>query len=116
MLNLASFSWRERNRIIIQINKKCSYGLTAWWSIVGTSLEHPASRSAAKKWSEEMKYTYVSVPHDIEKGIVEAANYADRISDTTRVVTIVHASPITGMGTEISEISRIVRKKLLQHS
>ena len=41
-------------------------------SIVGTSLEHPASRSAAKKWSEEMKYTYVSVPHDIEKGIVEA--------------------------------------------
>ena len=80
-------------------------------SIVGTSLEHPASRSAAKKWSEEMKYTYVSVPHDIEKGIVEAANYADRISDTTRVVTIVHASPVTGMGTKISEISRIVRKK-----
>ena len=64
-----------------------------------------------KKWSEEMKYTYVSVPHDIEKGIVEAANYADRISDTTRVVTIVHASPVTGMGTKISEISRIVRKK-----
>ena len=77
-------------------------------SIVGTSLEPPASRSAAKKWSEEMKYTYVSVPHDIEKGIVEAANYADRISDTTRVVTIVHASPVTGMGTKISEISIIV--------
>ena len=51
------------------------------------------------------------MPHDIEKGIVEAANYADRISDTTRVVTIVHASPVTGMGTKISEISRIVRKK-----
>ena len=80
-------------------------------SVVGTSLEHPASRSAAKKWSNEMDYTYLSVPHSVETGTVNPKNYADKISDTTRVVTIVHASPVTGMGTKIKEISKIVRQK-----
>ena len=80
-------------------------------SIVGTSLEHPASRSAAKKWSNEMKYTYLSVPHCVKTGTVDPKNYAGKISDTTRVVTIVHASPVTGMGTKIKEISKIVRQK-----
>ncbi len=80
-------------------------------SIVGTSLEHPASRSAAKKWSTEMKYTYLSVQHNFQTGTVDPNKYADKISDVTRVVTIIHASPVTGMGTKIKEISNIVRHK-----
>ena len=80
-------------------------------SIVGTSLEHPASRSAAKKWAGEMKYTYFNVPHNVEMGTVDPEAYANHISETTRVVTIVHASPVTGMGTKIREISKIVRQK-----
>jgi selenocysteine lyase/cysteine desulfurase len=78
-------------------------------SVLGTTLEHPASRSAARRWAEVAGKPYVAVPHDDAMGSVEAYAYAERVTPDTRLVTIVHASPVTGMATPMAEIAAAVR-------
>lgn len=78
-------------------------------NVVGTSLEHPASRSAAKRWAKIAGKEYVSVPHDNETGSVDAEAYAKYVTPDTRVATIIHTSPVTGMGVDIASISATIR-------
>ncbi len=78
--------------------------------VIGTSLEHPASRSAAKRWAKIAGKEYVSVSHNDETGSVEAADYARLVTPDTRVATIIHTSPVTGMGVDVGAISAEIRK------
>lgn len=78
-------------------------------TVIGTTLEHPASRSAARHWAEIVGAPYVAVPHDDATGSVEPEAYAAHVTPDTRVATIVHASPVTGMGTPLAEIAAAVR-------
>ncbi|HBM68647.1 MAG TPA: nitrogen fixation protein NifS, partial [Rhodobacteraceae bacterium] len=66
---------------------------------------HPASRSAAKHWAKATNRPYISVLHNQETGAVEAANYAAHVTPDTRVATILHTSPVTGMGMDVAAIS-----------
>jgi len=79
--------------------------------IVGSSLEHPASRSAAKRWAQISGLEYVEVPHNNITGSVTAIDYEDHIDAQTVVVTIIHTSPITGISVDITAISKVIRKK-----
>ena len=77
--------------------------------VLGSSVEHPATRSAARHWAGILGKTYVSVAHDDEKGLATAEAYAAQVTPDTRVVTILHTSPVTGMGMNIAAIARAVR-------
>lgn len=79
-------------------------------SVIGTTLEHPASRSAAQRWAKIAGKDYIAVPHDNDTGSVEADDYAAMVRPDTRVATIVHTSPVTGMGTDVAAISRAIRE------
>ncbi len=78
-------------------------------NIIGSTLEHPASRSAAVKWAERTGKRYISVKHNNETGSVDAADYANLLTANTRVATIVQTSPVTGMGVDVKAISRTIR-------
>lgn len=78
-------------------------------SVIGTTLEHPASRSAAQRWAKIARKPYISVPHNDETGSVEAADYAALVQPDTRVATILHTSPVTGMGVDVAAISQAIR-------
>jgi len=78
-------------------------------SVIGTTLEHPASRSAAIRWARVAGKEYISVPHDNDTGSVEAEAYAALVQPDTRVATIIHTSPVTGMGVDIAAISKAIR-------
>lgn len=78
-------------------------------SVIGTTLEHPASRSAAQRWAKIAKKEYISVPHDNETGAVEAADYAALVRPDTRVATILHTSPVTGMGVDVAAVAAAIR-------
>ncbi len=78
-------------------------------NVVGTTLEHPASRSAAKRWAKIAGKDYIAVPHDNETGSVEAEDYARYVTPQTRVATIIHTSPVTGMAVDISRVSAAIR-------
>lgn len=77
--------------------------------VVGTTLEHPASRSAAQRWAKVAGKNYLPVPHDDATGSVTAEAYAQVVTPQTRVATIIHTSPVTGMGVDVGAISKAIR-------
>ncbi|WP_170365238.1 aminotransferase class V-fold PLP-dependent enzyme [Ruegeria arenilitoris] len=77
--------------------------------VIGSSIEHPASRSAARRWAGLAGLDYVNVPHNDATGLVTAADYAAHMTPDVAVATILHASPVTGMGMDVAEISRAIR-------
>lgn len=77
--------------------------------IIGSSIEHPSSRSAAKHWAETLGMTYVDVPHDVQSGTVTAGDYAALMTPDVTVATILHASPVTGIGIDVIGIAKAIR-------
>ncbi len=78
--------------------------------VLGATLEHPATRSAAHHWAEVAGKPHILVPHDDATGTVGAAAYAPQITPDTRVATILHTSPVTGMGMDVASIAAEIRK------
>ena len=77
--------------------------------VIGSSIEHPASRSAAIRWAGIAGLDYVNVPHNDATGMVTAADYAELMTPDVTVATILHASPVTGMGMDVAAISAAIR-------
>lgn len=78
--------------------------------VLGSSLEHPASRSAARRWAEIAGLDYVNVRHDDATGTVSAAAYAAHVTPDTAVATILHTSPVTGMGVDVAAVAKAIRE------
>lgn len=78
--------------------------------VLGSTLEHPASRSACNRYAPLSDKTHVLVAHDDAAGSVDAAAYAPQITPDTRVATILHTSPVTGMGVDVAAIAAEIRK------
>ncbi|MDC1118459.1 aminotransferase class V-fold PLP-dependent enzyme [Alphaproteobacteria bacterium] len=77
--------------------------------VLGSTIEHPATRSACTRWAPISGKEHVLITHDDAKGLVTADAYASHISKVTRVATILHTSPVTGMGMDVAAIAKTVR-------
>lgn len=77
--------------------------------ILGSTVEHPATRSAAQHWAKITGLPYVSIIHDDAMGLVDAEAYTAQVRSDTKVVTIIHTSPVTGMGMDLPGIVNAVR-------
>lgn len=78
-------------------------------TVLGSTLEHPASRSACEKWAKVANKPYILAKHNNETGSVTAEDYLAHIQPDTRVATILHTSPVTGMGVDVGKISKAIR-------
>ncbi|MBK1636783.1 aminotransferase class V-fold PLP-dependent enzyme [Rhodovulum adriaticum] len=78
--------------------------------VLGSTLEHPASRSAANRYAPLSGKAHVLVAHDDATGSVDAAAYVPDLTPDTQVATILHTSPVTGMGVDIAAIAAEIRK------
>ena len=78
--------------------------------VLGSTLEHPASRSAAEHWASETWLSHVLVPHDDATGTVTADHYRSEITADTAVATIIHCSPVTGMDVDVAGIANAIRE------
>jgi cysteine desulfurase/selenocysteine lyase len=52
---------------------------------------------------------YVCLPHDDATGCVTVEDYRPHITPDTVVATIVHTSPVTGMGVDVGAIAKAIR-------
>ncbi|WP_112322128.1 aminotransferase class V-fold PLP-dependent enzyme [Oceanibium sediminis] len=77
--------------------------------VLGSTLEHPASRSACARWAGIAGKPHVLVPHDNATGTVTAADYRKHLTPDVRVATIIHTSPVTGMGVDVAAIAAEIR-------
>lgn len=78
--------------------------------VLGSTLEHPATRSAARHWAEVAGKEHVLVAHDDATGSVGPEQYVPEITSDTRVATILHTSPVTGMGVDVKAVAAEIRK------
>ncbi|MCV2887495.1 aminotransferase class V-fold PLP-dependent enzyme [Ruegeria aquimaris] len=77
--------------------------------VLGTTLEHPASRSACDRWARVAGQRHVLVAHDDATGTVTPEAYAAAVTPDTVVATVVHTSPVTGMGVDLEGIVAAIR-------
>ena len=77
--------------------------------VLGSTVEHPATRSACARWAQVSQKTHILIAHDDARGLVTAADYEAQVTADTRVATILHTSPVTGMGMDVAAISKAIR-------
>ena len=78
-------------------------------SVIGSTLEHPATRSACTRWAKVAGKPYVQVKHSDTTGTVTAEDYIPHLTPDIRVATILHTSPVTGMGVDVESIAAAIR-------
>ncbi|MCM2562274.1 aminotransferase class V-fold PLP-dependent enzyme [Lutimaribacter sp. EGI FJ00015] len=78
--------------------------------VIGSTLEHPASRSAARLWADRSGREYIAVAHDDATGTVTADHYRPHLRPDLAVATIIHTSPVTGMGVDVAGIAAAIRE------
>ncbi|MFK8083290.1 MAG: aminotransferase class V-fold PLP-dependent enzyme [Granulosicoccus sp.] len=77
--------------------------------VLGSTLEHPATRSACDRWAKISGHEHVLVKHDDATGTVTADKYAAAVTDNTVVATILHTSPVTGMSVDVAACVKAIR-------
>ena len=77
--------------------------------VLGSSVEHPASRSACARWADVTGLDYVVIPHDDDLGLVTPEAYSAYVTEDTNVATILHTSPVTGMGNDVAGCAAAIR-------
>ncbi|MCL6282378.1 aminotransferase class V-fold PLP-dependent enzyme [Ruegeria sp. 2012CJ41-6] len=77
--------------------------------VLGSTLEHPATRSACARWAGIAGQRHVLIPHDDATGTITAEAYARAVTRDTQVATIIHTSPVTGIGVDVAAVSAAIR-------
>lgn len=105
----AVFVGESGTEVLFRLVRTAALGAEAGGTMISSSLEHPASRSAMARWAEVTGRPHIVVTHDDATGNVDAAAYAKHLTPDVRVATIVHTSPVTGMATDVAAIAAAVR-------
>ncbi len=103
------FVGESGTELLFRLIRNAMVGSANGGKVIGSTLEHPASRSAAMHWAKNLKKSYISVPHDKATGSVYADDYKAHLTDDMRIATILHTSPVTGMGVDVAAISKAIR-------
>ncbi len=78
--------------------------------VLGSTLEHPATRGACSRWSKIAGKPYVQITHDDATGTVTAEAYKSHLTPDIRVATILHTSPVIGMSVDVAGIAAAIRE------
>ncbi len=78
-------------------------------TVLGSTLEHPATRSACDRWAKIAGKQHVLIHHNDDTGCITADEYAAAVTPDTTVATIIHTSPVTGMGVDLQACVKAIR-------
>ena len=104
------FMGESGTELLFRLIMNACLGVAQDGIVLGSTVEHPATRSACERWSKISAKTHKLIAHDDERGLVTAADYAQHVTADTKVATILHTSPVTGMGMDVAAISAAIRK------
>ncbi len=104
------FMGESGTELLFRLIMNACLGVAQDGIVLGSTVEHPATRSACERWSKISAKTHKLIAHDDERGLVTAADYAQHVTADTKVATILHTSPVTGMAMDVTAISAAIRK------
>ncbi|MGB3313075.1 MAG: aminotransferase class V-fold PLP-dependent enzyme [Albidovulum sp.] len=103
------FVGESGTEVLFRLIRTAALGARQGGVMLGSTLEHPASRSAMARWAEVAGRQHVLVPHDNATGTVSLEAYQEAITPDIRVATIVQTSPVTGMAVDVPAIVAAIR-------
>ena len=95
--------------LLFRLIRTAALELPEGGAMLSSTLEHPASMSAMKKWAKNTHRKHIIVEHDDGLGTVDEKAYLKKLTGDVRVVSVVHTSPVTGMTVDLEKITREVR-------
>ena len=103
------FIGESGTELLFRLVRAAVLGSAEGGNIVGSTLEHPATVSASKRWGGIAGKEYRAVKHDNKTATVTAEDYRPLVDADTRVATIIHTSPVTGMTVDIAAVVDVIR-------
>lgn len=105
------FVGESGTELLFRLISAACLGAGSGGKVVGSTLEHPASRSAAARWSKIAGQEHVLAKHNDATGTVAVEDYLPHLDADVRVATILHTSPVTGMAVDVPGIVKAIREK-----
>ncbi len=103
------FVGESGTELLFRLIRAAVLGSESGGDVIGSSLEHPATVSAARRWASISGKNYISIPHDKSTATVTSVDYQQHVTPVTRVATIIHTSPVSGMEVELVDIVESIR-------
>ena len=103
------FIGESGTELLFRLVRAAIMGSAKGGNVVGSTLEHPATVSAGKRWSTVAGKTYRTVTHDNDTGTVATEDYRPFVDADTRVATIIHTSPVTGISVDVKTVAAAIR-------
>lgn len=104
------FIGESGTELLFRMVRAAALGTAAGGNMIGSTLEHPATATAGKRWAGIAGKEYRAVVHDNDSATVSADAYAEVVDADTRVATLIHTSPVTGMTVDIKAVVATIRK------
>ena len=104
------FVGESGTEILFRLIRNAANAAADGGKLIGSTLEHPASRSAMAYWAEKTGREHVLVAHDDATGTVGVDAYKAQLSPDLRVATILHTSPVTGMSVDVAAVAAAIRE------
>ncbi len=105
------FTGESGTELLFRLVRAAILGSPAGGNVVGSTLEHPATASARVRWCPVAGKDNVSIAHDKDQAMVTAQDYAARVTEDTRVATIIQTSPVTGMAVDVAAVAKAIRER-----
>lgn len=96
--------------VLFRLIRTAALGAAEGGTMLGSTLEHPATTSAMARWAKITRRPHVQVVHDDATGCVGVDAYRELLTPDIRVATIIHTSPVTGMRTDVPAIAAAIRE------
>lgn len=103
------FVGESGTELLFRLVRAAVLGAEQGGEVLGSTLEHPATVSACKRWAGIAYKKFVSVPHRDDTATVTAEDYQQYVTPETRVTTIIQTSPVTGMAVDVKAVVDVVR-------
>ncbi|MFZ1470780.1 MAG: aminotransferase class V-fold PLP-dependent enzyme [Paracoccaceae bacterium] len=103
------FVGESGTEVLFRLIRTAALGAAPGGAMLGSTLEHPASRSAMARWAQVTGRPHLLATHDDATGRVTLADYAPLIRPDLRVASIVQTSPVTGMAVDVAGIAAAIR-------
>ncbi|MEZ5659210.1 MAG: aminotransferase class V-fold PLP-dependent enzyme [Burkholderiaceae bacterium] len=104
------FVGESGTEVLFRLVRNAMIAAPAGGRVLGSSLEHPATASARALWAAQTGRENITIAHDPATGTIDAGAYRDAVTADTRVATIIHGSPLTGMAADLVSIVAEIRK------
>ena len=103
------FVGESGTEVLFRLIRTAALGAAPGGTMLASTLEHPASRSAMHRWAEVTGRPLLLAVHDDASGTVPLSAYLRHITPDLRLASIVQTSPVTGMAVDVPAIAAAIR-------